>query len=115
MTLPPSRGKLIAILPEEIGRVEIATPPRCERGKVFPIGVRVLGASGKAYTGALPVRIEIIDPLGRQDGLSRYAAPVGASWTLDFRPALNDPPGTWTVRVTDLLGGTRAEQPFQLP
>jgi hypothetical protein len=113
--LPAARGKLVAVLPERVGRVEIATPRGCERGQPYPISVRVLGASGKPIRGALPVRVEITDPLGRPNEYSRYASADTDPWVLTFRPAANDPSGSWKVRVTELVGGTRAEQSFELP
>jgi hypothetical protein len=115
VTLPAARGKLLAILPEPVGAVEVSIPPEPERGQPLPIAVRVRGASGKPFRGAIPLRIDITDPLGRRNEYSRYAAAVGDPWTLTIHPALNDPAGSWTVRVTELLGGTGAEETFVLP
>jgi hypothetical protein len=115
VTLPAALGKIIAILPERIGRVGITTPPKIERGQPYPIGVSVLGVSGRPLRGALPVRVQITDPLGRENEFSRYAAIDGDTWTLPFLAAMNDPAGVWTIRVTELLGGSRAEQSFPLP
>ena len=115
VTLPAARGKLIAQLPERIGRVVVKASDKAERGALAPIEVSVLGVSGKPIKGALPVRIEVIDPLGRQNEYSRYAALTGPAWALPFRLALNDIPGEWKVRVTDLIAGTRAEQAFHVP
>jgi hypothetical protein len=115
VTLPAARGKLLALLPEPVDRVEVTIPPATGRGQPLAIAVRVLGASGKPFRGAIPLRIDITDPLGRHNEYSRYGAAVGDPWTLAIHPALNDPAGSWTVRVTELLGGTRAEQTFLLP
>jgi hypothetical protein len=117
-TLPPARGRLIAVLPEAIGQVVVEPPAACRRGRRSPIVVRVLGASGRPINGAVPLQIELRDPLGRKNEYSRYAATTapGAAprddyqYTLPFLPALNDLPGEWKLTVTELLGGTLVEQ-----
>lgn len=119
ITLAPARGKLLAVLPRAIGKVAAHMPASCERGKPCGISVRVLDASGDAVRGAVPLRIEISDPLGRPSEYNRFAATEADgsgtfTCSLPYLPALNDLPGEWTLRVTELLGGSQAETVFRV-
>jgi hypothetical protein len=116
VTLDPAAGKLIAVLPEAIGKVEIDVPGKLERGKRCIIGSRVRGSSGRPLQGSLPLRVDILDPDGKTNEFSRYAATDNQGrYELGFVPALNDAAGEWTVRITELLGGTQTERKFRLP
>ena len=115
VTLPPARGSLIAVLPESVARVEIVVSPKCERGKRCLITVRILGGSGEPFTGALPLRIDLIDPRERLNEYSRYAATdVNATHQLAWLPGLNDVSGVWRAEVTELLSGTKASFKFEI-
>ncbi len=115
LTLDPARGKLIAVLPHPIGQVRLEAPSEASRGTAYEISVRVLDTSGRVLRGALPLRIELSDPLGHIDPYSRYAATdLDGNYRITVLPALNDASGKWSVRVTDLVAGTRAEQTINL-
>jgi hypothetical protein len=93
----------------------VEAPSEAKRGTPYEISVRVLDSSGRPLRGALPLRIELSDPLGHIDAYSRYAATDAAGkYQLTVLPALNDAPGGWKVRVTDLLADTRAEKMINL-
>jgi hypothetical protein len=117
VTLPPARGRLIAVLPEPVGKVVVTAPATCPRGRRSSIVVSVVGASGRPLAGSVPLQIEVRDPLGRRNEYSRYAATVPAGeaaggryqFSLPFLPGVNDLPGDWQVTVTELIGGGRAE------
>lgn len=68
-----------------------------------------MGESGDPIQGALPVSVEFIDPLGRRSPESRYTTTRQGQGEARFVPAINDAPGEWTVRVTDLVAGTVEE------
>lgn len=110
--LPASRGKLFAVLPEKIAKIEITAPKTATRGQTIEVSARVLGASGKVIGGSLPLRIEIFDANDDKNPASRYGATVGPDWALTQKlsPALNDTPGNWTIRVTELLRGGQSEE-----
>ena len=116
VSLAPARGALIAVLPEAIGKVEITTSEDCRRGKRCPVVARVLGAGGRAVEGTVPLRLEITDTEGRKTEYCRFVATAADSTVKDYRytisvlPALNDLPGRWKIRVTELLGGMQAER-----
>ena len=110
-TLAASRGKLFAVLPEPLGKIEITAPKTATRGKSVAVSARVLGVSGQPIAGSLPLQIEIFDANGDKHPASRYGATVGPNWTLTQKlsPALNDAPGNWTIRVTEMLRGSSVE------
>lgn len=110
--LPAARGRLVAIYPEEVGTPQIDLTAEMEPGQVAPIRVTVPGASDRPLAAFHPVHVEVIDPHGRHSEYSRFAACADGVYTLPFRPALNDPPGTWTVRATELIAGQSAEATF---
>lgn len=110
--LPAARGRLVAVYPEEVGTPQIDLTAEVEPGQVAPIRVTVPGASGRPLAVAHPLHVEMIDPQGRRSEYTRFAACADGEYTLPFRPALNDPPGTWTVRITELIAGQSAEATF---
>lgn len=107
-----ARGKLIAALPEAIGSVEIEAPEETEAGKPVQVTVKIRGESGAVLPAVLPLRIDVLDALGRKTEWGRYTATRDGARTFSFTPALNDALGTWTVRATDLVAGKTAETNF---
>jgi hypothetical protein len=111
-SLPASQGKLLAVLPEKIGKVEVILPPQTERGKKVELRVRVLGVSGKPVVGAVPLRIQVLDATNRSNEYTRFASTAsdGSGFTMPLIPALNDQTGAWTITVTDWLSGQQTVQ-----
>jgi hypothetical protein len=114
VTLPPARGKLLAVLPQAIKQVQIIAPKSAQRGDRYPIRLEVLDAAGNLIKGAVPVRIDLTDSAGRKTEYSRYAATAfsdtyGWGFELSFSPAINDLYGEWTIKVAELLSGKTAE------
>ena len=114
ITLPPAGGKLVAVLPNPIQHVQIIAPASVERGIGDEVRGIVFSATGTPIMGAVPLRIDVTDPLGRQTEYSRYAATVyseGQGWSSSagFLPAINDVPGEWTITMSELLSGITAQ------
>ena len=109
-----ARGKLLVALPEAIEGVSIEAPETAEAGKPVNLVIRVLGESGKVLPCVLPVRIDVIDPLGRESECGRYTATREGVREFAFIPAINDAQGTWTIRATDLVAGKIAEAALTL-
>ncbi|HEO70000.1 MAG TPA: hypothetical protein ENN80_01975 [Candidatus Hydrogenedentes bacterium] len=107
--LPAARGKLVAALPEPIAGVAVKAPETATPGEVVELTIRVLGESGEAINGALPLRVDVADPAERLDQWGRYTTTRAGVCTFRFIPAINDAPGEWNVRVTELIAGTQAE------
>lgn len=110
ISLPPAGGRLIAVLPERIGDLQLRLPPRCLVGKRYSIEVRVMGKSGRPIEGSIAAGINILDPMHCLNEYSRYASTTlqddGVdAYILNFTPAVNDLVGEWSVRVTELISG----------
>lgn len=107
--LPAARGKLVAALPEALSAVRITGPTECRAGETVELAIEVLGASGNPMTGALPLQVEVKDPRGRDSEWPRFTTTRDGRCLFRFIPAVNDVPGTWTVAVTELIGGYKQE------
>jgi len=100
-----STGRVFAILPSEVLAVEV-TParPKAKLGEDFVIACEVKVASGEADPRVL--RLDVTDPEGKP--CRAYTTDLicsGGRVTAKIPFALNDSPGNWTVRVTDVASG----------
>ena len=110
-TLPAARGMLVAALPEPIAAVRVSAPADACLGVPVTMRLEVLGESGRPFAASLPLRVDVVDPLGRRSEWCRYTTTRrGRRGTAQFvwTPAVNDVPGEWTVSVSDLVAGKRA-------
>lgn len=71
----------------------------------------VVDAAGKALAGALPLAVQVVDPLGvkRYD---LYRATERGVLRLNLPLGVNEVPGTWTVTVRELLSGKEDSATF---
>ncbi|HUW59488.1 MAG TPA: hypothetical protein VMZ06_00670 [Candidatus Bathyarchaeia archaeon] len=113
LRLPAARGKLVAQLREPMESVEIVSPERAEPGQTIEIAVTVKGKSGEPIDGAIPVQVDFYDPLNCHT--RRYTATEKGLVRLKFTPALNDPPGRWVVKVSELIAGKSAQVAVETP
>ncbi|MCL4216284.1 MAG: hypothetical protein KJ052_04670 [Candidatus Hydrogenedentes bacterium] len=112
--LPAARGKLIAALPEAVDRVSIEAPEQAVPGETCVASIMVIGESGTPFDSVHPLEVAVIDPLGRTRDYGRYTATQNGVRDFSFTPALNDPKGEWTIRVTDLVAGKQGEVKFSV-
>ncbi|MBE7502908.1 MAG: hypothetical protein HS113_22030 [Verrucomicrobiales bacterium] len=115
----PGQMRVFARTTRPIGGVK-ATQPRLERDftrSTAPIRCRfsaaVLDDQAGLLSGPIPLRLVLTDP----SGATRYdlfRATDGGGLDLTLPLALNDPPGEWTLTVTELLSGTRDRRTFTL-
>lgn len=77
------------------------------------ITAAVVDADRKPLTGAIPLNIRVLDPLG-DTRYQLYRATAHGQLQLSLPLAANDPPGTWTVEVTELLARTTGTSTFTL-
>jgi len=80
----------------------------------FDFGVAVLDDRGGLLSGSIPVQIVVTDPLGatRYD---LYRASEGGLLRLSLPLGVNDPPGDWTITVTELLSNRTGAAGLKLP
>jgi len=112
----PGQMRVWARTARPIGSIKAAEPllQRDYTGK-SPLGVQIsaalLDTSGGLLSASAPLDIRLLDPQGH----ARYDLYRATSQGVyhDFLPlALNDPPGTWTFEVRDLLAGTTDQSHF---
>jgi hypothetical protein len=102
-------GTLIALLPEGVAKVDVASPRTVRRGQAVDVRIALLDAAGKPVSGVLPVAIDIRNPAGDRFATSGPAAAVNGVIVLPFSPGLTDPAGSWTIRVTEGTGRLRGQ------
>ena len=95
-------ARIYCILPERIGRVELATVSSVRKGMSLPIEVKVLGASGRPLNGLVPVEIAVTDEKGRINHHVFRAVSAGGHRER-FAVPLNAGATSYTITVTDLL------------
>ena len=106
-TFVHGKTSLFALLPARPTRIEIGVITSYSQGEMMTFPVRVNGG----HSGVLLV--SLLDA----DGKERYHKQVhvaGGSGSVQVPLALNDPTGTWRVKVTDVATGTEAEKTFSL-
>ncbi len=71
--------------------------------------------SGRDVAGVVPLHFEVRSSDGAVNDFSRFTA-TGAdgSWTFSIPIASNEPSGIWTVRVTELIGGSCTVESFSV-
>ncbi|HUW30447.1 MAG TPA: PQQ-binding-like beta-propeller repeat protein, partial [Planctomycetota bacterium] len=116
MSFSPFR--ILVSLPAEIAKLQVDLPEAATLGTTFPVSVVPLDAAGKPIDGTIPVEVTAIDAAGQV-----VAAIPGISGSGGVRvPAsIGFKPGTWKLRIAELVGGRiaetdiRAEAPQKLP
>lgn len=101
--LTPAAGRILAIYPRPIGRVQMSVLPTAETGGTIDLTVRVLTEEDERASGLQPLEIALERPDGRrtvrrtaaQEGIVRTELPVP-----DTAPA-----GEWIITATDQTGG----------
>ncbi len=101
-------GTLLAFYPEPIEKVEISTPANVKPMGEVAITVKVSGKSGP-IAGAVPLRIDLLDPSGISSPLSGNYATRAGSFVLKWLPATNDRSGKWKIKVEELASGLKSE------
>ncbi len=112
LVLDPIAPTILAISDKPLPAPTIQGPSELRLGQTGTFSVGFAGASPAAF----PVlHAEITDPSGKtiDDYSGNLIAPGGAA-SLRFPLALNDPAGTWRIRVTDLLSGQTAATEVQV-
>lgn len=102
-----------------IGGVEVGTPTIFTDYSVEnnPLYVTITGTivddKGKVLVGSVPLEITLTSPLKATRYLLNRATDRGR-FSIDLPLAINDPSGTWTVTITELLNNTSGNATFNL-
>jgi len=100
--------ELYGLLPGKIEDVKISTEPQIKTGETVSIN---LGLSGDEIAGFNSVAtIEVFNPKGEKiNCYSKNCDIKNGSGSYKFNLALNDPKGTWKIRVTEVISNIQNE------
>jgi len=113
----PGEMKVYAATPRPIGGVKVGTPIVSVdlTSATCPIKMCVTGTvvdnAGGVLAGVIPLQITVTDPAGKARYTLYRAARLGVI-ELSLPLAANDPAGTWTVSITELLNNSKGESTF---
>lgn len=113
----PGQMRVFARTARPIGGVQALTPMLFSDYTVeqdplrVEISAAVTDAKGRILAGAVPLEIQLIDPLGMMR-YDLYRATDRGMLKLNLPLAVNDPAGTWKLVVRELLAGTEDTATF---
>ncbi len=101
----PCEGRVFMITPRPIDTVRVTAPEEATPGEQIAIEAGVLADDGERIGAVVPMRVDIVDPHGREAEFSGfYGAKDGTvQITCDIAP--NDVPGVWRIRARELASG----------
>ncbi len=106
-TVAPGDTALYACLPYRVESLTLAVPSKAKPGDVLTIKAQL---SANAALGDHVLHVDMTDPDGKSAWhYSRNELAPAGKLTLAVSLALNEQPGTWTVRVRDVLTGVVGE------
>jgi hypothetical protein len=106
LVLDPFEPTLFALSDRGLPRPSLHAPARATQGATATVRIGLRGRSGAAFQ---PLHVEVEDPAGKV--VPWYSGNLAVGAETISRPiplALNDPVGTWRIRVTDVLSGQSA-------
>jgi hypothetical protein len=99
-------GKLLVAAAEPLSAPRVTVDDRPATGGPVSVRVQARYASGAPVSGVVPLRFEVQAADGVLSDYSRFTATeADGSWATTVPIAVNEPAGTWVVRVTELIGG----------
>jgi hypothetical protein len=103
LQLGPYDPAIFAITPEPVPALQVAAPTRATRGELVKLS---LSFDGAAPAEKQVFHVEVTNPAGelQYQYSGNVLAPGGAA-SKQIPLALNDPAGTWRIRVKDVLSG----------
>ena len=111
--IPNAGTEVYGQYPYEVTGITIESPPEVQGGTDLLANIKVATSIGSA--GHHVFHLEVVPPQGEVRWLMKrnLAGPEGHV-AFRFRMAENDPNGTWTLRVTDIMSGKKATREFVL-
>jgi len=95
--------KVYAVLPYPVQGVRLAAPRQGKRSAVLDYSVAVVGADGSADHA---IRIEVVNPQGRfPEAYQKKVVALKGKFQGRLPLALNDLPGAWVIKATDIISG----------
>ena len=103
-------GKIVALYPRKIGRINFQAPNAMPRGETRYIRVIMVDEWGGPLPGLQPIELELRSPSGERSDFSDYYCATRGVFDFSFTAARNDTPGKWTIIVRDLTSGLTAQR-----
>jgi len=101
----PAEMKLLAILPEAIGRLKLHPAPQISQGDLMRIKVGVFSIHNRIIPAAIPLEITVIDSQN-QVRYHLYRSTDGkGNYEEDLPVSFNDSPGFWQIKARELFSG----------
>ncbi|MFA5865688.1 MAG: sugar-binding protein [Phycisphaerae bacterium] len=102
--IPNAGTKVYGLYPYQVTGMQVDSPAKVQGGKDLVADITLKTSTGK--TGHHVLHIEVLPPEGEARWFMKrnVAAPDGKT-VFRFRMAENDPLGTWTLRITDVMTG----------
>ncbi len=97
------QGRVLAILPYEVGGVTVEGGSAVKAGEPLTVKVAVQAKAGA--TGEHVVEITARDARGNESPAYRRVLRAKGATTVTLPTAVNDPAGEWTITATDLATG----------
>lgn len=114
VALPAHAGRLLCIYLTPFGKIDIRSAAAYPAGRSGSITLALSDARGEAVRGRQLAEVTILGPDGRthdESGLYRMEA---GKTTIPFRPAIDEPVGTWQIRVRERTSGLTSEAALEV-
>jgi len=106
-------GEIFAFLPEEIKGVKVGISQETRQGELIKMEVNILDSNGEVIDALIPIEVTILDSNGK-DRYHLYRASDRDGYVDYLKIALNDQPGKWKIKVTELLSGLESTVDFKV-
>ncbi len=100
LTLPPSWGRALVLLPCRAVRLSVRAPEQARQGEGARYTVEAADPAGRRLRGAFAAHVVIRDAAGQDTGRGAFLSLVDGVAEFVLPIAANDAAGTWTVDVT---------------
>ncbi len=112
-SLGPGEGRVYMVTTRPLAGLRVAVAQRPPAARTVAVHAGVVDPDGNLLAAVVPVRVDILDPAGAAAEFSGYYGAKDGVLDLSLDLAVNDLPGTWTVRVRELASGRTAEGTFE--
>ncbi len=95
MTLDPSWGRVLALIPSPKAALRVQGPAQAQAGAQAHYAVQLHGEDGRPIRGVFTVRVRIASPSGAESLYSGYLGIDGVAGEFVLPLGINDEPGLW--------------------
>lgn len=106
-------GALVAWLPNQIASVKLSAPETATANQPVRVTATV-SCQDRPVPGAIAVEFLLRDPAGKPSVVFGVRATKDGHAVFQWTPAVNDPPGPWTLHATELASGKTAQNTIEL-